>query len=50
MPIEVDVLSQADYDAWVAAHAKPAPAASAPAAAAQAAPSANVTAPAAPKA
>jgi cytochrome c oxidase subunit 2 len=50
MPIEVDVLSQADYDAWVAAHAKPAPAASAPAAAAQAAPSANTTAPAAPKA
>lgn len=51
MPIEVDVLSQADYDAWVAAHAKPAPAASAPAAAAaQAAPSAKATAPAAPKA
>jgi cytochrome c oxidase subunit II len=51
MPIEVDVLSQADYDAWVAAHAKAAPAASAPAApAAAAAPSANATAPAAPKA
>ena len=36
MPIEVDVVSQADYDAWVAAHAAKAaaPAAAAPAAAA----------------
>jgi len=27
MPIEVDVKTQAEYDAWVASHAKPAPAA-----------------------
>lgn len=47
MPIEVRVVSQADFDAWIAAHAaKPAPAAAAPAAAPAATP-ASTTAPAA---
>ncbi len=44
MPIEVRVVSQADFDSWVATHAdKPAPAAAAPAA-----PAAPATAPATP--
>jgi cytochrome c oxidase subunit II len=46
MPIEVKVVSQADFDAWVAAKKGPAPAAAAPAAAGAAAPAA--AAPAAP--
>ncbi len=54
MPIEVDVKSQADYDAWVASHAKPAPAtvAAAPAAISTTAPTAPAAAatPAAPAA
>jgi cytochrome c oxidase subunit 2 len=51
MPIEIKVVSQADFDAWVASKAKPAPPApapaAAPAAAAPAAPAAAAPAPAA---
>ena len=43
MPIEVKVVSQADFDAWVASQTHPAP----PAASNAAAPAANATAPAA---
>jgi heme/copper-type cytochrome/quinol oxidase subunit 2 len=55
MPIEVDVKTQAEYDAWVASHGKPAPAAVAaapaatPSAAATSVPAATPAAPAADK-
>ncbi len=50
MPIEIKVVSQADFDAWVASKATPAPAAAAPAsgAAATAAPTTPATGAAAP--
>jgi len=47
MPIEVHVVSQADFDAWVAAKKGPAPAAAAPAAAAPGAAAPAAAAPAA---
>jgi cytochrome c oxidase subunit 2 len=50
MPTEVDVVSQADFDKWVASKAAPAPAAPAAAPAAGAAPAAAAPAPAAPAA
>jgi cytochrome c oxidase subunit 2 len=50
MPIEVRVVSQPEFDAWVAARAKPAPAAAPAASAAPAAAPAASSAPAAPSA